>query len=85
MKVADFINSSEGVYRIALYFDGEDVPICYTRSDWQGIAPYMSRELSYFEIVEGSPTKIGQVDIYIKKATNNIWREAYKAIHKKGD
>jgi hypothetical protein len=64
MKVADFIVSCESVVRIALY-DGNN-PICYTRSDWKGVEPYMGVEIDHFEIREDPTPNVSQVDIYLK-------------------
>lgn len=63
MKVADFINSCESVTKIALY-DG-NTPICYTRSDWKGVAPYMGVEIDHFVIRDDPSTSMSQVDIHL--------------------
>ena len=68
MTVADFINASEGVFRIALFENEEDV-ICFTRSDWKGVEPYMGREIDYFEITKelahNITSNISQVNIHL--------------------
>lgn len=63
MTVADFLNSSEGTFKIAFY-DHEE-PLCYTRSDWKGCEPYMGREIGYFVLRDEPQTELSQVDIHI--------------------
>lgn len=63
MTVADFINSSEGVFKIAFYENND--PLCYTRSDWKGCEPYMGREISFFELRDEPQTELSQVDIHL--------------------
>lgn len=71
MTLADFINTSEGVYRIALYeYEEFDHPICYTRSDWKGVAPYMGREIGYFEITDDPRSNMSQVNIHFMDTWN---------------
>jgi hypothetical protein len=62
VTVADFLNSSEGVFKIAFY-DNND-PLCYTRSDWKGCEPYMGREISFFELRD-EKTDMPQADIHL--------------------
>lgn len=63
MKVADFINSCEGVFKIALYEN--DTPICYTRSDWEGVTPYMSVKIDHIKIRDDPSGSMVQVDIHL--------------------
>lgn len=67
MTLADFTNASEGVYQIALYNDGEINPICYTRSDWKGVEPYMGRKIARFNQKIDEMTNKYQVDIFLEK------------------
>ena len=72
MTVRDFITTSDAKvpYQIAFYeYEEYSDPICYTRSNWQGIEPYMDREIGYFRFANQredyfSGDIIYQVDIH---------------------
>lgn len=65
MTIADFINNSEGVYRIALYKDGETTPILYAQNNWSGIVPYLGKEIAHFDFAEYVGNMV-QVNFYMK-------------------
>ena len=73
MTVKEFLDVSEGMFQIAFYeYDIFTEPICYTKSNWIGVEPYLDREIGYFEFSHSrrdyySGDVVYQVDIHFAK------------------
>ena len=66
MTLLDFLNASQGTYRIVLYEgDESNFPICYVKSTWKGIVPYLDRNIIFFKIETDPRSCEVEVEIHL--------------------